>query len=146
MHAQRVNWYSAVPTIHQILLARADEDAAPQQSGFRFIRSCSAALAPATLSQLEERFGAPVLEAYGTTFNRWVHEERDVRQAGLPERAIAALTATGHTYEQDGALWFRSTDFGDDKDRVLRKSDGELTYFAVDIGFRLGRLSSHIQP
>jgi arginyl-tRNA synthetase len=76
-----------------------------------------------------------VLEAYGTTFNRWVHEERDVRQAGLPERAIAALTASGHTYEQDGALWFRSTDFGDDKDRVLRKSDGELTYFAVDIGF-----------
>jgi arginyl-tRNA synthetase len=76
-----------------------------------------------------------VLEAYGTTFDRWVHEERDVRQAGLPERAIAALTAAGHTYEQDGALWFRSTAFGDDKDRVLRKSDGELTYFAVDIGF-----------
>jgi arginyl-tRNA synthetase len=76
-----------------------------------------------------------VLEAYGTTFDRWVHEERDVRQAGLPERAITALTAAGHTYEQDGALWFRSTAFGDDKDRVLRKSDGELTYFAVDIGF-----------
>jgi arginyl-tRNA synthetase len=76
-----------------------------------------------------------VLEAYGTTFDRWVHEERDVRQAGLPERAIEALTAAGHTYEQDGALWFRSTTFGDDKDRVLRKSDGELTYFAVDIGF-----------
>jgi arginyl-tRNA synthetase len=76
-----------------------------------------------------------VLEAYGTKFDRWAHEERDVRQAGLPERAIALLTAAGHTYEQDGALWFRSTAFGDDKDRVLRKSDGELTYFAVDIGF-----------
>jgi arginyl-tRNA synthetase len=76
-----------------------------------------------------------VLEAYGTTFDRWVHEGRDVRQAGLPERAIEALSAAGHTYEQDGALWFRSTAFGDDKDRVLRKSDGELTYFAVDIGF-----------
>jgi arginyl-tRNA synthetase len=76
-----------------------------------------------------------VLEAYGTTFDRWVHEERDVRQAAMPERAIEALTAAGHTYEQDGALWFRSTAFGDDKDRVLRKSDGELTYFAVDIGF-----------
>jgi arginyl-tRNA synthetase len=76
-----------------------------------------------------------VLEAYGTTFDRWVHEDRDVRQAGLPERAIEELTAAGHTYEQDGALWFRSTAFGDDKDRVLRKSDGELTYFAVDIGF-----------
>jgi len=76
-----------------------------------------------------------VLEAYGTTFDRWAYEERDVRQAALPERAIAALAAAGHTYEQDGALWFRSTAFGDDKDRVLRKSDGELTYFAVDIGF-----------
>src|SRR6185295_4257328 len=74
-----------------------------------------------------------VLEAYGTRFDRWAHEQRDVREAGRPEAAIAALTAAGHTYEQDGALWFRSTAFGDDKDRVLRKSDGELTYFAVDI-------------
>src|SRR5438445_3955104 len=76
-----------------------------------------------------------VLESYGTRFESWTHEQGHVRDAGLPERAIAALTASGHTYEQDGALWFRSTDFGDDKDRVLRKSDGELTYFAVDIGF-----------
>jgi arginyl-tRNA synthetase len=76
-----------------------------------------------------------VLESYGTHVDRWVHEARDVRAAGLPERAIALLTAGGHTYEQDGALWFRSTALGDDKDRVLRKSDGELTYFAVDIGF-----------
>ena len=76
-----------------------------------------------------------VLEAYGTHFDRWAHEQRDVRDANRPEAAIAALTAAGHTYEQDGALWFRSTAFGDDKDRVLRKSDGELTYFGVDIGF-----------
>jgi acyl-CoA synthetase (AMP-forming)/AMP-acid ligase II len=67
VRAQRVNWYSAVPTIHQILLARADDDGAPRQSGFRFIRSCSSALAPATLAQLEERFGAPALEAYAMT-------------------------------------------------------------------------------
>ncbi len=59
-------WYSAVPTIHQILLARADEDDAPRE-GLRFIRSCSSALAPAVFSALEERFGAPVLEAYGMT-------------------------------------------------------------------------------
>jgi acyl-CoA synthetase (AMP-forming)/AMP-acid ligase II len=61
-----VTWYSAVPTIHQILLSRADADGAPR-SGLRFIRSCSAALAPAVFAQLEERFGAPVLEAYGMT-------------------------------------------------------------------------------
>lgn len=59
-------WYSAVPTIHQVLLRRADEDDAPCQS-FRFIRSSSAALAPAMQRQLEERFGAPVLQAYGMT-------------------------------------------------------------------------------
>jgi len=62
----RATWYSAVPTIHQILLSRADADNAPR-GGLRFIRSCSAALAPAVFSQMEERFGAPVLEAYGMT-------------------------------------------------------------------------------
>ena len=59
-------WYSAVPTIHQILLMRADGEDAPRES-FRFIRSCSAALAPAVFHDLESRFGAPVLEAYGMT-------------------------------------------------------------------------------
>src|SRR6202167_5813779 len=59
-------WYSAVPTIHQVLLARADSDGAPH-SGPRFIRSCSAPLAPTILTKLEKRFGAPVLEAYVMT-------------------------------------------------------------------------------
>ncbi len=63
IQAHDVNWYSAVPTIHQILLSRDDDVRAP----FRFIRSCSAALAPAVLSQLETRFDAPVLEAYAMT-------------------------------------------------------------------------------
>lgn len=61
-----VTWYSAVPTIHQILLQRADEDQAPQGK-LRFIRSCSSSLAPIVLERLETRFGAPVLEAYGMT-------------------------------------------------------------------------------
>jgi oxalate---CoA ligase len=65
--AHRATWYSAAPTIHQILLARADADGAPKRPGLRFIRSCSAALAPATLAGLEARFGAPVLEAYAMT-------------------------------------------------------------------------------
>ena len=64
--AHRVTWYSAVPTIHQVLLSRADADQAPR-TGLRFIRSCSSALAPAVFARLEERFGAPVLEAYGMT-------------------------------------------------------------------------------
>jgi oxalate---CoA ligase len=65
--AHAVTWYSAVPTIHQILLVRAASDNAPVRSGFRFVRSCSAALAPATMKQLEDRFGAPVIEAYAMT-------------------------------------------------------------------------------
>jgi acyl-CoA synthetase (AMP-forming)/AMP-acid ligase II len=62
----RATWYSAVPTIHQVLLARAEGDRAPSGE-MRFIRSCSSALAPAVLAKLENRFGAPVLEAYGMT-------------------------------------------------------------------------------
>ena len=62
----RATWYTAVPTIHQVLLERADTDGAPH-SGPRFIRSCSAPLAPTILTSLENRFGAPVLEAYGMT-------------------------------------------------------------------------------
>ena len=62
-------WYSAVPTLHQLLLARAEKDSARPAGAerLRFIRSCSAALAPQVMSELEERFGAPVLEAYGMT-------------------------------------------------------------------------------
>ena len=59
-------WYSAVPTINQVLLTRADRDGR-RAASLRFIRSCSSALAPAILAQLEHRFGAPVLEAYGMT-------------------------------------------------------------------------------
>jgi acyl-CoA synthetase (AMP-forming)/AMP-acid ligase II len=62
----RASWYTAVPTIHEILLARADADGAPH-SGARFIRSCSAALAPVVSAALERRFGSPVVEAYGIT-------------------------------------------------------------------------------
>ena len=62
-----VNWYSAVPTIHQVLLSRADEDGAPRPSPFRFIRSSSSPLAVSTFKALEERFSCPVIEAYGMT-------------------------------------------------------------------------------
>ena len=62
----KVTWYSAVPTIHQILLMRANQENAPR-GVLRFIRSSSSALAPVVLRQLQDRFGAPVLEAYGMT-------------------------------------------------------------------------------
>jgi acyl-CoA synthetase (AMP-forming)/AMP-acid ligase II len=66
--SHRVSWYSAVPTIHHMLLSRTRDRGRPAGAEqLRFIRSCSAALAPATMTELEERFGAPVLEAYGMT-------------------------------------------------------------------------------
>ncbi len=61
-----VTWFTAVPTIHEILLSRADRDGAPERGG-RFSRSCSAELAPTVQQRVEQRFGAPVLDAYGMT-------------------------------------------------------------------------------
>jgi acyl-CoA synthetase (AMP-forming)/AMP-acid ligase II len=63
----RVTWYSAVPTIHQVLLARARGTRPSGSEQLRFIRSCSAALAPQTMADIEARFGVPILEAYGMT-------------------------------------------------------------------------------
>lgn len=63
----RATWYTAVPTMHQILLSRADDEYPANPPSLRFIRSCSASLAPAVLTRLEERFSAPVLEAYAMT-------------------------------------------------------------------------------
>src|SRR5207253_10081844 len=63
----RVSWYSAVPTIHQVLLSRAKSSRPSGSEQLRFFRSCSAALAPQTMADIEERFGVPILEAYGMT-------------------------------------------------------------------------------
>ncbi|OLC39812.1 MAG: arginine--tRNA ligase [Candidatus Rokubacteria bacterium 13_1_40CM_4_69_5] len=74
-----------------------------------------------------------VLRDYGAEFDLWTSEQRDVRGRHLPEKALEELAVRGLTHEHEGALWFRSPEFGDDKDRVLRRSTGELTYFAVDL-------------
>jgi arginyl-tRNA synthetase len=76
-----------------------------------------------------------VLHDYGVDFDVWSSERRGVRDERLPERVLEELASRGLTYEQDGALWFRASEFGDEKDRVLRKSDGELTYFAADVAY-----------
>jgi arginyl-tRNA synthetase len=82
-----------------------------------------------------------VLADYGAHFDAWTSEQRDVRDRGLADRMLAELDARGLTYEQDGALWFRSSSVGvgeeatDDKDRVLRRGSGEATYFAVDVAY-----------
>jgi arginyl-tRNA synthetase len=74
------------------------------------------------------------LAALGTRFDVWTTEGSLVEN-GWVDQAIARLREGGHLYEQDGATWFRSTAFGDDKDRVVIRSNGTLTYFAFDIGY-----------
>jgi arginyl-tRNA synthetase len=74
------------------------------------------------------------LERLGVHFDVW-KSEASLHDEGWVARAVDRLREAGHVYEQDGALWFRSTTFGDDKDRVIYRSDGRPTYFAADIGY-----------
>ncbi len=80
------------------------------------------------------------LATLGVHFDVW-KTEGSLHTEGWVERAIERLRAAGHLYEQDGALWFRSTSYGDDKDRVVIRSNGEPTYFASDIGYVAEKLS-----
>jgi arginyl-tRNA synthetase len=74
------------------------------------------------------------LKDFGITFDLW-QSERDLYNNGDIEKAIVDLKTKGFIYEKDGAIWFKSTVFGDDKDRVIIKQDGEYTYFASDIAY-----------
>jgi arginyl-tRNA synthetase len=67
--------------------------------------------------------------------------ERTLQHEGNLQRTLDQLAVDGHTYERDDALWLRTTDFGDDKDRVLRRSSGEYTYFATDIAYHADKLA-----
>ena len=74
------------------------------------------------------------LEEFGVTFDEWF-SERALVDAGDVGRAVERLRERGHVYEREGALWFRSTAFGDEKDRVLVRENGESTYFASDVAY-----------
>jgi arginyl-tRNA synthetase len=80
------------------------------------------------------------LARLGVRFDAW-KSEGSLYTEGWVERAVERLRASGHLYEQGGALWFRSTDYGDDKDRVVRKSNGDYTYFGSDIGYVVEKFS-----
>ncbi len=79
------------------------------------------------------------LEDFGVTFDRW-QSEKALYQDGTVQRCHEELKKRGFLYEKDGALWFRSTLFGDDKDRVVIKSDGTPTYFSSDIAYHWYKL------
>ncbi|MGD9571980.1 MAG: arginine--tRNA ligase, partial [Thermoleophilia bacterium] len=78
------------------------------------------------------------LERFRVTFDR-VFSERTLHEGGLVTAGVAALRDKGDAYEADGALWFRTTDYGDAKDRVLVRADGEPTYLAADVAYHLDK-------
>jgi arginyl-tRNA synthetase len=78
------------------------------------------------------------LEEFGVVFDVWF-SEKSLHESGAVDKALARLREQGHVYEADGAVWLRTTDFGDDKDRVLVKADGETTYFASDCAYYLDK-------
>ena len=78
------------------------------------------------------------LQAFGVTFDVYTLES-SMYSAGKVEAAVNGLIASGKSYEKDGALWLRTTGYGDDKDRVLRKSDGSYTYFVPDVAYHVSK-------
>jgi arginyl-tRNA synthetase len=76
------------------------------------------------------------LQAFNLKFDHYFLES-SLYTSGRVDRAVQQLVAAGKTYEQDGALWLRSTEYGDDKDRVMKKSDGSYTYFVPDVAYHL---------
>jgi arginyl-tRNA synthetase len=79
------------------------------------------------------------LDRFGVRFDTWV-SERDLYERGEVEVALGQLRELGHTYESEGALWLRTTEFGDDKDRVLIRAGGEPTYLAADVAYHWDKL------
>jgi len=79
-----------------------------------------------------------VLDSFGTHFDVWF-SERSLHEQGAVEHGLEKLRKEGHVFEEEGAIWLRTTDFGDDKDRVLTKSDGSLTYFSSDTAYYINK-------
>lgn len=79
------------------------------------------------------------LERFGVRYDTW-SSERALRDSGAVDHALGELRSRGHVYEHEGAVWLRTTEFGDDKDRVLIRSDGEPTYFGPDIAYHLDKI------
>ncbi len=144
------------------LLAAARGEAAPEDGyGGAYIHEIADAVtaaavadgepAPATLPDdaAQEAFRArgvtmmfaeikKSLHDFGVDFDVYFHED-SLHESGAVERAVARLRGLGHIFEADGATWLRTTDFGDDKDRVIVKSDGNAAYIAGDIAYYLDK-------
>jgi arginyl-tRNA synthetase len=79
------------------------------------------------------------LEEFGVTYEQW-YSERSLTEGGAVNKVMERLRGSGHFYEKDGAQWFRSTDYGDEKDRVVERDNGQTTYFASDIAYHAEKI------
>ena len=79
------------------------------------------------------------LSLFGIEYQEW-YSERSLTESGAVNKVIDRLRESGHLYEKTGAWWFRSTDFGDEKDRVVVRENGQTTYFASDIAYHMDKL------
>ena len=140
------------------LLARARGEAAPedgyggayiQEIADRVLAETAADLLALPEAEAQEAFRAAGVELmfqeireslhdFGVDFDVYFHEN-SLYESGAVERAITRLRELGHIFEEDGAIWLRSTTFGDDRDRVIIKSDGEAAYIAGDIAYYLDK-------
>ena len=91
-----------------------------------------------TAYQLQLKDQQRVLDTFKTHFDVWF-SERSLHDGGSVEHGVDKLRSQGHVFEVDGATWLRTTDFGDDKDRVLVKANGELTYFSSDTAYYINK-------
>ncbi len=110
------------------LIARMRELLGP--AGYEFVQELGLA---AMLSDIRDDLGA-----FGVPIQTW-SSERALARAGAVERTLERLAALGHTYTKDGALWLRSSEFGDSEDRVLVRANGQKTYFAPDLAYHLDK-------
>jgi arginyl-tRNA synthetase len=146
---------SQIDRFARSLLAAAKDEPAPEDGyGGAYISDIAAAvvhqdphvLEKADAQEIFRREGVALmfdeikksLTDFGVTFDVYFNE-KDLHDRGELDLALERLLAQGHVYEADGAVWLRTTDFGDDKDRVVRKSDGEWTYFAADCAYYLDK-------
>ncbi|HEX4790012.1 MAG TPA: arginine--tRNA ligase [Actinospica sp.] len=109
----------------------------PQDEQLRVFREAGLRLMTAQIKQSTEEFG--------THFDVWFSEQ-SLHDSGAVEQALDRLREQGHVYDKDGAIWLRTTDFGDDRDRVLVRSTGETTYFASDAAYFLNKRDRGFSP
>ncbi|MGA8978004.1 MAG: arginine--tRNA ligase, partial [Pedococcus sp.] len=114
----------------QVLAARPDLLGLPEDEALAAAR---AAAYPAQLQDIQH-----TLADFGVDFDVWF-SEAELHDSGAVEQAVERLRAQGHVFDQGGAVWLRTSDFGDDKDRVLVRANGEPTYFAADAAYYLSK-------